>query len=742
LLEQLVHNGIIVPAAPEPLGLSLRVRGQIITLTPLQEEMALAWSRKRDTPYVQDPVFCANFMHDFALALGVQPDLQVDDVDWTPCDEVVDAERARREALTPEERKAAAAERKAERLALKRKYGYAIVDGQRVELGNYMTEPSGIFMGRGEHPLRGRWKSGARQSDVTLNLSPDAPPLPGDWEIVWQPESLWVARWHDELSDKLKYVWLSDTAPVKQSREEAKFDKAVTLSAHLRKVRARIEKDLASDEQRLRMVATACYLIDALCLRVGDEKDPDEADTVGATTLRPEHITLQTDGQVEFRFLGKDSVAWHKTLRPPVQVLTNLAELSRDARPSGTRGVHGDKPQLFPNIGSHDVNAYLSSIIPGLSAKVFRTHHATSEVHKSLEGSGVRAEHADYKKWHAASLANWKAAQLCNHTKQDKSDWNRTRERYKQRAEKAQARIVAAAAKVEQAEEKLESLQAQAVTAETEAASEAQRGKVKERYRLRVARAREDIQRRKAMKARASDALHKIRAQEDMAGKKRTWNLGTSLKSYIDPRVYYRWGNEVDYDVLSSYYPTQLRRKFAWVRGAGGESDPEASALLERLDVRPCRVSDAPRVMALFRAIESSAPDLQLPVDTDELTEHYLPWLEREWRQGIVVLDETEAVVAFVSVGPELGDCKDRTLDLHAAFRQGWDTPAMGSVLADAVWQAVQAYEAQHPGKEPSLLPVDGGWQAVSSHLGRALELEGADGDDSDGDNNDDEDEA
>ena len=48
------------------------------------------------------------------------------------------------------------------------------------------------------------------------------------------------------------------------------------------------------------MVATACYLIDALCLRVGDEKDPDEADTVGATTLRPEHITLHEDGSVEF----------------------------------------------------------------------------------------------------------------------------------------------------------------------------------------------------------------------------------------------------------------------------------------------------------------------------------------------------------------------------------------------------------------------------------------------------------
>ena len=47
---------------------------------------------------------------------------------------------------------------------------------------------------------------------------------------------------------------------------------------------------------------------------------------------------------------------------------------------------------------------------------------------------------------------------------------------------------------------------------------------------------------------------------------KRTWNLGTSLKSYIDPRVYYEWGQQVGYDVLEHYYPAALRNKFAWVR--------------------------------------------------------------------------------------------------------------------------------------------------------------------------------
>jgi hypothetical protein len=51
------------------------------------------------------------------------------------------------------------------------------------------------------------------------------------------------------------------------------------------------------------------------------------------------------------------------------------------------------------------------------------------------------------------------------------------------------------------------------------------------------------------------------------------WNLVTSLKSYIDPRVYYRWGQQVEYDVLGKYYPTTLRRKHAWVKREDAEEE-------------------------------------------------------------------------------------------------------------------------------------------------------------------------
>jgi DNA topoisomerase-1 len=509
---------------------------------------------------------------------------------------VVEEEKAAKARLSPEERKAQAAVRRAIREELKEQYGHATVNGQQVELANYMTEPSGIFMGRGEHPLRGRWKQGARQKDVTLNLSPDAPVPEGDWgEIVWEPEALWVARWEDKLSGKLKYVWLGDTAPMKQNREAEKFDRALELRDRIGEVRERIEAGLRDPDKQRRMIAMACYLIDELSLRVGDEKDADEADTVGATTLRPEHVRLHPDCMVEFDFLGKDSVHLHRELCLPPLVYETLEELIEEARPPSSAnngdGFHPtrDLPQIFPDVNSRAVNRFLSQVHDDLTAKMFRTYHATIAVEESLAGSGVRASDAEYVKWHAAVLANLEAAMICNHTKKYSGNWEATSQRYEERLEKAKARRERSKEQLAERQEKLEVLQVEATTRRALAQAEidkvdpgdeanlesakAELKRTKARYSKRLASAKRRVQASKERVARAEKAIGKIRAQFDAAGHKRTWNLGTSLKSYIDPRVYYRWGQKVEYDVLEKYYPKKLRLKFAWVREDGKEDE-------------------------------------------------------------------------------------------------------------------------------------------------------------------------
>jgi DNA topoisomerase-1 len=581
MLKQLAHNGVVVPEPPPALGLVVRIQGVPVALTPKQEEMAMAWARKLGTPYVTDRTFAKNFMADLSQELGRDRALRVDDVDFGPAIEIVEAEREVKAQLTKEDRKALAAERRVRREELRDQHGYATVDGEQVPLANYVVEPSGIFMGRGKHPLRGRWKEGARRADITLNLNPDAPRPTGSWgEIIWQPESLWVARWKDKLSGKLKYVWLSDTAPIKQEREARKFDQARRLNGQLDSVRVQIQRDLSHENPKKRMLATACYLIDTLCLRVGDEKDPDEADTVGATTLRPEHVTLHSDGSAQFRFLGKDSVLWHKELALPPLVFSNLEELVDRARPphsnqNGKASRPGrDRPQIFPTISSRDVNLYLSDILPGLTAKVFRTHHATVAVQDSLERSGVDRTDSEHIKWHAANLANLEAAVLCNHTKMAPAGWPRTRQRYKERRQKADERVRTYRDRVKAYRETLADLRLEA-REKTEAAPEAGRAKVRARYRKRIGVAKRRVESARAQLRKARLAKDKLRVQSSIASKKRTWNLGTSLKSYIDPRVYYRWGQAVEYDVLERYYPKALRLKFAWVRNETPEEPGE-----------------------------------------------------------------------------------------------------------------------------------------------------------------------
>ena len=66
-----------------------------------------------------------------------------------------------------------------------------------------------------------------------------------------------------------------------------------------------------------------------LALRAGNEKDEDQADTVGCCSLRVEHISLheEKDGKeyvVTFDFLGKDSIRYLNEVAVEKRVFKNL----------------------------------------------------------------------------------------------------------------------------------------------------------------------------------------------------------------------------------------------------------------------------------------------------------------------------------------------------------------------------------------------------------------------------------
>ena len=519
----LSHNGVNFPETYQPERLSVTFKGRAVPLSPLAEEMAYHLAKKKRTPYISDPVFTANFMNDFLKEL---PDwcrgAKFSDIDFTHLFKKVDNEKAAKDGLTKEVTKALATGRKERREGLKATYGRAVLDKKEVEIANWMVEPPGLFMGRGAHPTRGRWKPRVSASDVILNLGESAPVPPGRWkEVVHDHNSMWMAKWVDKLSDKEKYVWLHESSPLQQTRNKAKYDNARKVGANLQKIRAKIFKELDSKDERTRQVATVCYLIDTLGMRVGDEKDEDEADTVGASTLRVEHVRM-ADRQVEFNFIGKDSVPWNKKDTPPPSVLRNIREFSTGKTPAS---------EIFHNVDSSMVNQFLSSLVPGVTAKVFRTYHATAKAEEALRSRDM-SDAEDLDKQYHAKEANLMAAMFCNHQRTPPKTWEESLKKKKQKLQDAKARG-----------------------------------------------GREDMR------------VRKLETQIDFFVRTKNYNLNTSLRNYIDPRVFKSWCDYVGLDWAKLYSKT-LQRKFSWAsqstqRWQREEDAVKAVAPLGRVAERP-----------------------------------------------------------------------------------------------------------------------------------------------------------
>jgi len=540
--KTLQHNGILFPPLFESLGIKLKIKGENIPLDLNQEEMVYQWAKKKDTPYAQDKVFQKNFTLDFVKTLPSKfKNISYGEIDFSDAFKFVDKEKDLKELMTKEEKKALAIKRKELREQLKEKFGKAIMDGKEVEVGNYMAEPPGIFIGRGEHPLRGRWKPPVRPKDVTLNLGKEAKIPEGDWgKIVHDKESMWLAGWTDYLTQKRKYVWLADTAGLKQDRDKEKYEKAVHLSKEIEKIKDRIVKDMKSKDSRIKNIATACYLIYRTAMRVGDEKDPEEADTVGATTLRKEHINI-TPNTIEFDFLGKDSVRWQESVPAEghdKQFHENLKQIIQNKKP---------KDEIFEGITSRHVNVYYSSIVKGLTAKVFRTYLATNVVKNYLkEHDNLKGKTANEKIYHA-KLANLEAAIMCNHKRTIPKTFEETLEKKRDTLKQI---------------EKDEPWRKTEETLQKVTLKEAKTDSQEKTKNERIKTLNEQI---KKQKIKQKERQEKLKLQIDLSGKTRDYNLGTSLRNYIDPRVIKGWTDHVGVE-WEKLYTAALQKKFLWVQ--------------------------------------------------------------------------------------------------------------------------------------------------------------------------------
>ena len=425
----LEHNGVLFAPDYEPLPKSARLwyDGKPVNLGKEAEEVATFWvamMTPASSHHLDNPVFRNNFFNDFSDIVkksGGATDtsgekVAIKSLDKCDFSKIYDHWFAKTEAtktknLSKEEKLAA----KAKKDALEAPYRFCQWDGRKQQVGNFRVEPPSLFRGRGEHPKTGRVKVRVWPEQITINIGKHAkvpqPPAGHKWKAVQHDQkATWLAMWQENINGAYKYVMLSAASDVKGQSDYKKFEKARALKKHIGKIRKEYTKELKSEIMADRQRATAMYLIDKLALRAGNEKDTEnEADTVGCCSLKYEHISLEAPDKVTFDFLGKDSIRYNETAAVEPQVFKNLKLFKKPPKTDGD--------DLFDRLTTSQLNKHLTSYMPGLTAKVFRTFNASftmSNLLKNLEKDS-RSRGTIAEKVKLYNDCNREVAILCNH---------------------------------------------------------------------------------------------------------------------------------------------------------------------------------------------------------------------------------------------------------------------------------------------------------------------------------------
>ena len=283
------------------------------------------------------------------------------------------------------------------------KYKYCFVNGAKEKIDRFLAEPSCIFIGRGKHNLRGTFKPGVKESDITINISKGYRPA-GKWKSIIHNNNVdWIACWTDKTLNKIKYVYPSSGSKLKSVCTLDKFEFARKINKKISLIRKCYISNLSSDNEKDIQHAIATYFIDTQCLRCGT---CDENNTYGCTTLQSKHIFINHN-HIKLVFNGKDSIEFNKTFLCKYPLIIKYLETNLKKK--------SPSDNLFHLITSSSLNNYLNSIIENLTAKVFRTCHASSTFDKILFQSTSIDEF---------KIANKTIASLCNHTNLQTSKQN------------------------------------------------------------------------------------------------------------------------------------------------------------------------------------------------------------------------------------------------------------------------------------------------------------------------------
>lgn len=522
---------------PLPDDIHFFYNGQRVKLSVDAEEVMTFYAKMLDHDYTKKDAFNTNFFNDWRKFMSESERSLIKDLkkcDFTKVFDYFKQKSEERKAMSKEEKK----KLKEEAAEIKKLYGCCLWDGHKQPIGNYKIEPPGLFRGRGEHPKMGMVKKRINPEDVIINCGKDSrvpqPPEGRKWKEVRHDNMVaWLASWTENVQGNTKYVMLNAASRVKGERDWQKYEKARKLHRCIDKIRHNYMEDWKSKEMKVRQRAVAIYFIDKLALRAGNEKDEDEADTVGCCSLRIEHVKLHknVDGigehVVEFDFLGKDSIRYQNKVAVEKQVYKNLVLFMENKNP---------EDELFDRLNTTILNSYLNECMDGLSAKVFRTYNASRTLQEQLDQMTDKHDNVNdliltYNR------ANRAVAILCNHQRAVPKTFAKSMENMQKKIQDKKDAIAEAESELKKAKSDLKNLKTVAAKKKFETAE----NKLK----------------------KLVEGLKKLEIQVTDKEENKDIALGTSKLNYLDPRISIAWCKKHKVPIEKIYSKTQ-RDKFRW----------------------------------------------------------------------------------------------------------------------------------------------------------------------------------
>jgi DNA topoisomerase I len=538
--KTLEHNGVMFQEEYVPIGIPITYEDQNgnkleIELTPHAEEAAFFYARVcmiKDQNYTKNKTFNSNFWNDFKKLLPKGS--LIKKFSGLSFENFVKYTKTKKDLQGNISRSRKRYEKDQKELKYA-PFKTAYVDGKPQDVGNFIIEPASIFMGRGKHPKMGMIKTRIQPKDVTINIGASAsiPKLPAGqfWgHIIHDPCKEWLASWKDPISGSVKYVYLAPTADFKSQSDEAKFNLARDLKQNFIQAIRQNYMDILDSVgigkafTKRKQLATALYLIDSLLLRVGNEKSSDEADTVGVTSLRVEHIKLGANPppyKIALDFLGKDSVRYEKKLEVPKSVYQELKLCEKGKEP---------KDLLFDLITPKDVNYYLKNFMPGLTAKVFRTMNASTIYQNSVDKIKISRNEKIPTVVNKVNKANADVAIACNHTKKVSSTFNEGIRKITSQISKTQQSIKEKQSEINHSRDRKSRRKSQGLITKL---------------------------------SKEKEKLKDLRVKLDAKRKLKSVATGTSKQNYIDPRITVAFSKRKSIPLEKLFNKQQLK-KFEW----------------------------------------------------------------------------------------------------------------------------------------------------------------------------------